>query len=134
MAREALISGKSILLLSAVCLAALPAPTAAQTLDAHSQDAIERDNLTNGRSETGGGSYGDQNRGGSRGFYSFPRHRSIADGGTAAAQRPFSPTDTGISPLSRNTHGSAYYGRNYGAPYFNGGYYDRGTYYRERRD
>ena len=63
-----------------------------------------------------------------------PSASPIDDGTSALAQRSFSPTDHGTSPYSRNTHGSAYYGRNYGAPYFGGGYYDRGVYYRERRD
>jgi hypothetical protein len=90
--------------------------------------------ITQGRPDTGGQSYGDQNRGGTRGFYGIPSHRSIDGRGTAALDRKFSSTDHGTSPYSRNTHGSAYYGRNYGAPYFGGGYYDRGVYYRERRD
>ena len=125
---------KSLLILSALCLATLPAAAAAQSLDADTRSAPKQDDLTQGRSETGGGSYGDQNRGGSRGFYGFPRHRSIGDGGKALADRSFSPTDPGIPAYGRNTHGSAYYGRDYGAPYFKGGYYDDGVYYRERRD
>lgn len=119
---------KFLAILSALTLATLPAVATAETLD-----APKADSLTQGRPDTGGASYGDRNRGGRSGFYSFPRHRSV-DGGSALAQRSFSPTDPGTSPNSRNTHGSAYYGRDYGAPYFGGGYYDEGVYYRERRD
>ena len=134
MAKKSLMSGKGFMLISALCLAAVPAAAAAEDLDGGSQDGVKQDSVTRGRADTGGGSYGDQNRGGSRGFYGFPRNRSIDDGRSTLAERSFSPTDPGTSPISRNTHGSAYYGRNYGAPYFNGGYYDGGTYYRERRD
>ncbi|MCL6699626.1 hypothetical protein LZ496_12640 [Sphingomonas sp. NSE70-1] len=120
---------KILPILSALGLATLPAVAAGETLDAPKQDS-----LTQGRPDTGGGSYGDQNRGGSRGFYGYPSHRSIDGRGTTALNRKFSPTDPGTSPYSRQTHGSAYYGRDYGAPYFGGGYYDDGVYYRERRD
>ena len=134
MARESLMSGKSFLQISALCLAAVPGVAAAQSLDPSSENDATKDGITRGRAETGGGSYGDQNRGGSRGFYGFPSHRSIGDESDVLAERSLSRTDPGISASSRNTHGSAYYGRNYGAPYFDGGYYDRGNYYRERRD
>lgn len=127
-------SGKTLALLSALCLAAIPGAAAAEGLDGGPRDAAPQDGVSEGRSETGGQSYGDQNRGGSRGFYGFPRHRSVDGGGTTLAERTFSRTDPGTSPYGRNTHGSAYYGRNYGAPYFGGGYYDDGVYYRERRD
>ena len=120
---------KTLLILSALGFATLPATATAETLD-----APKADTLTQGRPDTGGGSYGDQNRGGSRGFYGFPSHRSIDGRGTTALDRKFSSTDPGTSRYPRNTHGSAYYGRNYGAPYFGGGYYDDGVYYRERRD
>ena len=134
MAKAPLFSGKNLALLSALCLAALPAAVAAENLDGRAQNDTTKDGITRGRAETGGGSYGDQNRGGSRGFYGFPSHRSIGDESGDLAERSFSRTDPGIESFSRNTHGSAYYGRNYGAPYFDGGYYDRGNYYRERRD
>jgi hypothetical protein len=130
MAKEALMFGKSLTLLSALCFAAMSGAAAAESLDATPQ----ADSITQGRSETGGQSYGDRNRGGRSGFYSYPRHRSVDGGSGTVAERSFSPTDPGTSPSSRNTHGSAYYGRNYGAPYFGGGYYDDGVYYRERRD
>lgn len=116
--------GKSLLILSALGLAALPAAAGACVLDAA--------NPAPAASQTGGQSYGDRNRGGPYGFYSYPRHRSV-DRGTAALDRPFSPLSPGTSPYD-NSHGSAYYGPNYGAPYFGGGYYDEGVYYRERRD
>ena len=127
-------SSKTLHILSALAIATLANPAAAQSLDAGSKDAPKTDPLTQGRSETGGGSYGDRNRGGRSGFYSFPFHRSIDNGKTTLAQRSFSPTDPGTSPNGRSSHGSAYYGRDYGAPYFGGGYYDDGVYYRERRD
>ena len=122
-------SGKNLAVLSALGWAALPAAVSAEALDAPKQGTIAQ-----GRPDTGGQSYGDRNRGGRSGFYSYPRHRSVDGGSSALAQRSFSPTDPGTSPDSRNSHGSAYYGRNYGAPYFGGGYYDEGVYYRERRD
>lgn len=120
---------KKLLFLAALGLASFPAAAVAESLD-----TAKADTLTQGRPDTGGQSYGDRNRGGRSGFYSYPSHRSI-DGGSSStlAQRSFSPTDPGTPPHSRNTHGSAYYGRDYGAPYFGGGYYDDGVYYRERR-
>lgn len=118
--------GKSPLVLSALCLAA---PAAAAPLDSGAQDIEKPDPAT----LTGGQAYGDRNRGGPYGFYSYPRHRSIDGGGSSVLDRPFSNIGAGTLP-SENTHGSAYYGPNYGAPYFGGGYYDGGTYYRERRD
>jgi hypothetical protein len=123
------IIARKLLILSALTLATLPAAAPAENLTASNADT-----LTQGRPDTGGQSYGDRNRGGRSGFYSFPRHRSVDGGGSALAERSFSSTDPGTSPYSRSTHGSAYYGRNYGAPYFGGGYYDDGVYYRERRD
>ena len=123
--------GKKLLTLTALGMAILPAAAAAQSLDAPRQT----DTLTQGRSQTGGSAYGDRNRGGRSGFYGYPRHRSVDGGSSALAVRSFSPTDPGTPPHNRNTHGSAYYGRDYGAPYFGGGYYgDDGDYYRERRD
>ena len=125
---------KDLALLSALCLAAIPVAAAAESLGGGPQDGIRQDGITQGRGETGGQSYGDRNRGGRSGFYSYPSHRHIDGGSRALAQRTFSGTDPGTSPYSRNSHGSAYYGRDYGAPYFGGGYYDDGVYYRERRD
>ena len=116
---------KSLSLLCALCLAAIPSMSAAEGLDGISQ----------GRPDTGGASYGDRNRGGRSGFYSFPRHRSVDDGSGGDLDRSLASRGSeGTSSPYRSTHGSAYYGRNYGAPYFGGGYYDGGTYYRERRD
>jgi hypothetical protein len=134
MAKERFMFGKNPALLSALILTAFPGAAAAESLDGGKQDLVKQDGITHGRSETGGQSYGDRNRGGRSGFYSYPSHRQIDGRSSALAQRPFSSTDPGTSPYSRNTHGSAYYGRDYGAPYFGGGYYDRGVYYRERRD
>ena len=135
MAKKSLMSGKGFILMSALYLAALPGAAAAEGLDGGSQDGVKQDSLTRGRAETGGGSYGDHNRGGTRGFYAYPRHRHIdgGSGGDLERSQPFRG-DAGTSPYCDNCHGSAYYGRNYGAPYFGGGYYDRGVYYRERRD
>ena len=123
------------LILSSLCLAAAPGSAAADGSDGDPQANIKQDSVTQGRSETGGQSYGDRNRGGRSGFYSYPRHRHVdgGGGGSLASRAPFS-TSTGTSPWCDNCHGSAYYGRDYGAPYFGGGYYDQGVYYRERRD
>jgi hypothetical protein len=127
--------GKNLALLSALCLAAIPGAAAAQSLAGGPQDGVKRDSISQGRSETGGQSYGDHNRGGSRGFYGYPRHRSVDNGSGGGLDRPLaSRGSAGTSRNTNATHGSAYYGRNYGAPYFGGGYYDRGVYYRERRD
>jgi len=121
--------GRKLLIFPALALAVIPAAAAASSLD-----AAKADSLSQGRPDTGGQSYGDRNRGGRSGFYSYPRHRHIDGRRSALSARSVSPTDPGTSPYSRNTHGSAYYGRDYGAPYFGGGYYDGGIYYRERRD
>jgi hypothetical protein len=126
--------GKSLLILSALGLAAVPATAGACVLDAASGDNIKQGGVDAGRSQTGGQSYGDRNRGGPYGFYSYPRHRHVDGGSGTLDRRPFSSTSAGTSPYCDNCHGSAYYGRDYGAPYFGGGYYDRGVYYRERRD
>jgi hypothetical protein len=132
--------GKNLVLLSALCLAAAPGAAAAEgpkvgQKDEIQQDAVKQVSVKSGRSETGGQSYGDRNRGGPYGFYSYPQHRHIdgASSGRLESRLP-SGESGGASPYSDASHGSAYYGRDYGAPYFNGGYYDRGTYYRERRD
>ena len=119
--------GKSLMVLSVLCLAA---PAAAEPLDGGSGESDKRDPA----SQTGGNSYGDRNRGGPYGFYSYPRHRGI-DGGRSSLDRGSSSSlSSGGSAFCDACHGSAYYGPNYGAPYFGGGYYDGGTYYRERRD
>lgn len=126
----------SLLLLCALSLAALPGTAGAEALDSAPKDGIAKGTLPRD-SQTGGSSYGDQNRGGTRGFYSYPRHRSVDDGSLIADRgdvSSFSRSSAGTSPYPNNIHGSAYYGRDYGAPYFGGGYYDRGVYYRERRE
>ena len=134
MAKKCFKFGKNLALLSALCLAAIPGAALAETLDGGLKDGIKQDSVTRGRSDTGGQSYGDRNRGGPRGFYSYPRHRHIdgSSGGTLDRRLAHSGS-AGTSPKHTATHGSAYYGRNYGAPYFGGGYYDDGVYYRERR-
>ena len=118
--------GKALLILSVLGFVAVPDAAAAE-----GEDGISQHSVRPGDGETGGQSYGDRNRGGPYGFYSYPRHRHV-DGGSL--DRPFSSTSSGTSPYCDDCHGSAYYGRDYGAPYFGGGYYDRGVYYRERRD
>jgi hypothetical protein len=126
--------GRKLTLLSALCLAATPGAAAAESLDGGSQNGVKQDGISQGRSETGGGSYGDRNRGGRSGFYSYPSHRSIdGRGGNALDRSQSTGGSAGTSPYCDNCHGSAYYGPNYGAPYFGGGYYDRGVYYRDRR-
>jgi len=116
---------KALLILSAIGLAAAPAAAADTT--------PKPETAAPAASTTGGSAYGDRNRGGPYGFYSYPRHRSVAGGSGSGLDRSFSPLSGDTTPPD-NTHGSAYYGRDYGAPYFGGGYYDQGTYYRERRD
>jgi hypothetical protein len=123
-------SGKSlVILVSAASLAALPGAAEACVLDS-SQPGTRQD-IAGQRSESGTDSYGDRNRGGPYGFYSYPRHRSVGRG-LDRAQPVTSGGDA--SHGYDSNYGSAYYGRNYGAPYYGGAYYDRGTYYRERRD
>jgi hypothetical protein len=125
--------GKSlVILLSAVSFVALPGAARAEGQDDTPPEGINQD-IDGQRSASGGDSYGDRNRGGPYGFYSYPRHRSI-DGGRGL-ERALSVTSSGDAShgYDRN-YGSAWYGRDYGAPYFAGAYYDRGTYYRERRD
>ena len=126
---------KSLLILSALCLVTVASAAAAEGLDGGLQQSIEPNRATPQSDGTGGQSYGDRNRGGPYGFYSYPRHRQVDGGrGSGLDRRPLSGTSAGTSPYCDNCHGSAYYGPNYGAPYFGGGYYDRGLYYRERRD
>ena len=122
---------KSLLILPALYLAAAPGLAATQGSNGGAQDGA-KDSITQPSSNTGGQSYGDRNRGGPYGFYSYPSHRHI-DGGSLDRPLPTSGS-AGTSPNYDGYHGSAYYGRDYGAPYFGGGYYDGGTYYRERRD
>jgi hypothetical protein len=131
-----------VFLCSAVSLAALPAAARAQGLDGGAQGAAPREGVKQGiegrqdsARQSSSDTYGDRNRGGPYGFYSYPSHRHVDGGGSGGAlDRSFSSLGAGTSPYYDGTHGSAYYGRDYGAPYFGGGYYDRGTYYRERRD
>jgi hypothetical protein len=132
--KEAPMSGKNLALLSALCLAAIPGAAAAQGLNGGALNGGAKDNVTSSSAETGGQSYGDRNRGGPYGFYSYPRHRHVDGGRGGPDRRSTSGTNAGTSPYCGNCHGSAYYGRDYGAPYFGGGYYDGGVYYRERRD
>lgn len=124
--------GKTLLILSALSLAAVPGAVGAQGLEGGSKDGIKRDIVMRPGDETGGQSYGDRNHGGPYGFYSYPRHRHIDDGATNHGLT--APAGSASSPYYDSYYGSAYYGRDYGAPYHGGGYYDRGIYYRERRD
>lgn len=118
------------IILSAASLAAIHGAAGAEGPNRAAQDGTDQD-FASQRSETGGDSYGDRNRGGPYGFYSYPKHRSV-DGGLDRALPAYSGGDA--SHGYDSNYGSAYYGRNYGAPYYGGGYYDRGIYYRERRD
>src|SRR5436190_21547793 len=119
--------GKSILIISAVALAAVPVPAAARA-DTVVSGSQARSELNTHADEQG-------YHPGRRSFYSYPRHRHIdgkgEDGGsfdrTLYGSRDGSPDNDG-------KYGSAYYGPQYGAPYYGGGYYDGGVYYRERRD
>jgi len=124
--------GKSPALLTAVGLAALPVAATAQGLEGGPQRTVSPPIAQHATAPTGGQSYGDRNRGGPYGFYSYPRHRHI-DRALADRGLSLDPGDPSHYYADRN-QGSAYYGRDYGAPYHGGGYYDRGTYYRERRD
>ena len=125
---------KSLALMSALTLYALPAAAAVEEPGGAPQDIVKQDRVKQNGAGTGGQSYGDRNRGGPYGFYSYPRHRSVDGGGSALDRRSPSIGSAGTSPHYDSSHGSAYYGRDYGAPYYGGGYYDGGTYYRERRD
>ena len=121
--------GKKLASLFALCLAAVPAEATAQSADDVLQNSIAQSG-----SETGGQSYGDRNKGGPYGFYSYPRHFHIDRGSSRLDRAPSSVMSSGSSASYDRNYGSAYYGRDYGAPYYGGGYYDGGTYYRERRD
>ena len=125
--------GKYLILILASALFGTAASATAQDLEGGTKDT-RRGGIESGRSETGGQSYGDRNRGGGWGFYSYPRSRSVDGRGARTLDRqPGLPID---EPAHRHdaNYGSAYYGPDYGAPYNGGGYYDGGTYYRERRD
>jgi hypothetical protein len=117
--------GKSLLILSALSLAAVPG--AAETRG----DAVVSGSQADLNVHSDDYGY----HPGRRSFYNYPRHRHV-DGGRADPGDNASPAygSAGTSLCYDNSHGSAYYGRDYGAPYFGGGYYDRGVYYRERRD
>jgi hypothetical protein len=118
--------GKSLLICSAVALAAVPG--LADARDGVVGGSQARNDL-NSRSDD----YGYYP--GRRSFYGYPRHRHIEGGGDTGStfSRPRSGSNDS-SPNYDGNFGSAYYGPNYGAPYFGGGYYDDGVYYRERRD
>lgn len=127
---------KMLICCTTLALAAWSGPSYAQSNASTTTEALVLERLSQGRSQTGGQSYGDRDRGGRSGFYSYPRHRHV-DGSSSSSSsldRQFSPLSSGTSPWCGNCHGSPYYGPDYGAPYFGGGYYDRGVYYRERRD
>lgn len=127
-AKESRMLSKSLVILcSAASLAALPGAAEACVLDS-SQPGNKQD-VAGQRSEPGTDSYGDRNRGGPYGFYSYPRHRSVG----GSLDRAHSVTSRGDAShgYDRN-YGSAWYGRDYGAPYYGGGYYAGGVYYRER--
>ena len=125
---------KMLVCCSTVALVAWSGASHAQSSAPIKNGSVVVEGLSQGRSQTGGQSYGDRDRGGRSGFYSYPRHRHVDGGSSSSLDRQFSPLSSGTSPWCGNCHGSAYYGPDYGAPYFGGGYYDRGVYYRERRD
>jgi hypothetical protein len=125
--------GKTLALISALALASIPAAAEACVLDG-SQPATRQASLQPAATQTGGQSYGDRNRGGPYGFYSYPSHRHVDGGGGSRLLHPARLRRRTRLDLLRRLHGSAYYGRDYGAPYHGGAYYDGGTYYRERRD
>ena len=124
---------KTLYFTTALVLAAFPACLASATPAPAPKDHSKLQTSPPSTSETGGQTYGDRDRGGPYGFYSYPTRRHVDGGSGGGLDRSFSGLSEGTSPYD-NSHGSAYYGRDYGAPYFGGGYYDRGTYYRERRD
>jgi hypothetical protein len=119
--------GKSLLIFSAVALAAVPGSAEARS-DAVVGSSPARNDLNSHADDFG-------YHPGRRSFYSYPRHRHIDGGGEAGGSfaRPLSGRHEG-SPNYDGNYGSPYYGINYGAPYYGGGYYDGGVYYRERRD
>ena len=129
---ESPLFGKALLVLSGLGLAAFPVAAVASGLDSAPQHSVSQGTAQPATTPTGGQSYGDRNRGGPYGFYSYPRHRHI-DGAVADRGMTLDVGDVAHSYADRN-QGSAYYGRDYGAPYHGGGYYDGGTYFRERRD
>ena len=119
--------GKSLLIFSAVALAAVPGSAEARS------DSVVGGSQARNDLNTHSDDYGYHP--GRRSFYNYPRHRHIdgagEDGGSFG--RPLYGSYDG-SPNYDGNYGSPYYGTNYGAPYFGGGYYDGGVYYRERRD
>jgi hypothetical protein len=119
--------GKSLLLFSAVALAAVSG-----SAEARSEAVVDRSQARKDLN-THSDDYGYHP--GRRSFYNYPRHRHIdvtgEDGGSYG--RP-SYRSYDRSPNYDGNYGSPYYGTNYGAPYYGGGYYDGGVYYRERRD
>lgn len=124
----------SKLLILGPALASIAAGAEAENPEGAPQE-VKQGGIESGRSETGGQSFGDRNRGGGWGFYSFPRNRHVEGSKGGSRNVGDRPVDAG-SPANRydGNYGSAYYGQNYGAPYHGGGYYGGGTYYRERRD
>jgi hypothetical protein len=119
--------GKSLLILSAVALAAVPRLAEARS------DAVVGGSQARSDLNTHADDYGYHP--GRRSFYSYPRHRHIDGGGDDRGSfgPPLHDSHDG-SPSYDGNYGSPYYGTNYGAPYYGGGYYDGGVYYRERRD
>lgn len=118
---------KSLFTLSAVTLAAVPGSAVARS------DALAGGSKACSDLNTHSDDYGYLP--GRRGFYNYPRHRHIDGGGddSGSIARPLHGSYDRSRNFDRN-YGSAYYGINYGAPYFGGGYYKGGVYYRERRD
>ena len=118
--------GKSLLIFSAVALAAVPGPAEARS------DAIVGGSRAHSDLNSRSDDYGYYP--GRRSFYNYPRHRHIDGGGEDGGSfgRPLSGSYDGSRNFDGN-YGSPFYGINYGAPYFGGGYYDGGVYYREHR-
>jgi hypothetical protein len=119
--------GKSLLIFSAIALAAVAGPAQARR-DAVAGSSQPRSELNNHSDDYG-------YYPGRRSFYGYTRHRHIDGGGDDGGSigRPLTGSYDG-SPNYDGNYGSPYYGTNYGAPYYGGAYYDRGVYYRERRD
>ena len=119
--------GKSLLIFSAVALAAVPGSAEAGS------DAVLGGSQARKDLNTHSDDYGYHP--GRRTFYDYPRHRHIDGRGENGGSfgRLHNGSHDG-SPNYDGNYGSPYYGTNYGAPYYGGGYYDGGVYYRERRD
>jgi hypothetical protein len=121
--------GKSLLIFSAIAIALAAAAVPAQARrDAVAGSSQPRSELNNHSDDYG-------YYPGRRSFYGYTRHRHIDGGGDDGGSigRPLTGSYDG-SPNYDGNYGSPYYGTNYGAPYYGGAYYDRGVYYRERRD